>query len=144
MLTRMFAGDGEGDEVLGFPLSGGQWQRVALARALIRRGRDLIVLDEPSSGLDPEAEYRMHQQLLAHRAGRTSLLISHRLGMVRSADTIVVLDDGAVVEQGAHDELVAAGGVYARAFDRQASGYLGAASAADRTPADPAPVGGAQ
>jgi ATP-binding cassette, subfamily B, bacterial len=139
MLTRMFASDGEGDEVHGFPLSGGQWQRVALARALIRRGRDLIVLDEPSSGLDPEAEYRMHQQLLAHQAGRTSLLISHRLGMVRSADVIVVLDNGTVVEQGGHDELIAAGGLYARAFGRQASGYLGATPAAD-----PAPVGGAQ
>jgi ATP-binding cassette subfamily B protein len=86
----------------------------------------------------------MHRQLLAHQAGRTSLLISHRLGMVRSADVIVVLDDGVVVEQGGHDDLVAAGGLYARAFGRQASGYLGVAPAADLAPADPAPVGGAQ
>ncbi|GAA4972450.1 ABC transporter ATP-binding protein [Actinoplanes utahensis] len=124
MLTRSFAGDSDSGGALGVPLSGGQWQRVALARALLRRGRDFILLDEPSSGLDPEAEYRMHEELLTHRSGGTSLLISHRLGMVRTADVIVVLEDGVVVEQGTHRDLLATGGVYARAFNRQASGYV--------------------
>ena len=76
-------------------LSGGQWQRVALARALLRDGRDLLILDEPSSGLDAEAEHEIHPRLRELRAGRTSLLISHRLGAVRDADRIVVLEPDA-------------------------------------------------
>ncbi|MBF9131103.1 ABC transporter ATP-binding protein [Plantactinospora sp. S1510] len=120
MLTRLFADD---TNHAGVVLSGGQWQRVALARALVRDGRDLLILDEPSSGLDAEAEYQMHHRLREHRAGQTSLLISHRLGAVRDADAIVVLDDGVVVEQGDHDALLAADGHYARLFTMQAEGY---------------------
>ena len=67
-------------------LSGGQWQRLALARALLRADCDLLILDEPSSGLDAEAEHEIHQQLQRMRAGRTSVLISHRLSTVRDAD----------------------------------------------------------
>ncbi len=128
-LTRMFTGDGDGGSEEdgssddGVLLSGGQWQRLAIARALIRRGRDLVVLDEPSSGLDPSAEHDVHTRLGEHRAGRTSLLISHRLGAVRSADTILVLSGGTVIEQGTHDELVTGGGEYATLFRLQASGY---------------------
>jgi ATP-binding cassette, subfamily B, bacterial len=104
-------------------LSGGQWQRVALARALMRTGSDLMILDEPSAGLDAEAEYEIHTTLRAHRTGRTSLLISHRLSAVRGADRIVVLDGGEPVEEGTHDELMTRDGLYARLFRTQAAGY---------------------
>jgi ATP-binding cassette subfamily B protein len=107
----------------GVELSGGQWQRLALARAFLREGRDFMILDEPSSGLDAEAEHEIHAALTRHRADRTSLLISHRLSTVRDAELIVVLADGRVVESGDHDCLVSTGGEYARLFALQASGY---------------------
>jgi ATP-binding cassette subfamily B protein len=123
MLSRSFAGeDGADDD--GVVLSGGQWQRVALGRTLLRDGRDLTILDEPSSGLDAEAEHEIHTQLREYRAGRTSLLISHRLGAVRAADLIVVLRDGAVVERGAHADLIGLDGHYAHLFRLQAGSYL--------------------
>ena len=87
-------------------LSGGQWQRLALARAFLRDRRDLMILDEPSSGLDAEAEHEVHSSLRHHRAGATSVLISHRLGAVRDANLIAVLAEGKVAELGTHDELM--------------------------------------
>ena len=124
MLTRVWMGADTGDDpVTGVVLSGGQWQRLALARAVLRRGSALVVLDEPSAGLDAEAEHELHVRLRELRAGRTSLLISHRLGTVRDADVLVVLDDGAVVEQGTHAELIALDGRYAGLFRLQAGGY---------------------
>ncbi|MFG1685645.1 ABC transporter ATP-binding protein [Nonomuraea sp. NPDC049269] len=123
LLSRGFTLDEEGEEAEGVLLSGGQWQRVALARAFLRRDRDLMILDEPSSGLDPEAEYEVHSRLASLRSGRTSVVISHRLGAVRAADRIVVLADGVVTEEGTHAELLADGGTYARLFTRQATGY---------------------
>jgi ATP-binding cassette subfamily B protein len=110
----------------GVSLSGGQWQRVALARALLRSDADVLVLDEPSSGLDAEAEAEIHQRLRELRSGRTSLLISHRLGTVRDADRIVVLDGGRITEAGDHASLLAADGTYARLFRLQADGYRAA------------------
>ena len=107
-------------------LSGGQWQRVALARALMRDGRDLLILDEPSSGLDAEAEHEIHARAAAQPGRAHQLLISHRLGAVRDADLIVVLDGGRIAEQGDHDALLAAGGQYARLFRLQAAGYQAA------------------
>ncbi|HEX4721804.1 MAG TPA: ABC transporter ATP-binding protein [Pseudonocardiaceae bacterium] len=121
LLSRAFF---DVDDHVGAALSGGQWQRVALARSLMRDQADLLILDEPSSGMDAAAEYRVNRSLRAHRAGRTSLLISHRLSALRDADLIVVLDDGRVVERGTHDELTNAGGRYARLFAMQASGYV--------------------
>jgi ATP-binding cassette subfamily B protein len=111
------------DPETGVLLSGGQWQRLALARAFLRDRRDLMILDEPSAGLDAEAEYEVHSSLRRHRDGATSVLISHRLGTVRDAHLIAVLADGRVAELGSHDELIAASGEYARLFRLQASGY---------------------
>jgi ATP-binding cassette subfamily B protein len=119
------------DPQTGVLLSGGQWQRLALARAFLRGGRDLMILDEPSSGLDPEAEHEIHAGLAAARAGRATVLISHRLNTVRTAEHILVLADGVVSEQGDHDALMARAGTYARLFELQAQGYADQVAATD-------------
>ncbi|GAA0827885.1 ABC transporter ATP-binding protein [Streptosporangium amethystogenes subsp. fukuiense] len=121
LMTRSFFQEDEQSE--GVYLSGGQGQRIAIARALLRDERDLLILDEPSSGLDAEAEYELHMRLKKHRAGKTSLLISHRLNTVREADILVVLDDGVVAELGSHDDLIQLDGHYSRLFTMQAVGY---------------------
>jgi ATP-binding cassette, subfamily B, bacterial len=123
MLSRTFDPINHDDPASGVLLSGGQWQRVALARALLRDDADVLILDEPNSGLDAEAEHEVHRRLREHRDGRTSLLISHRLSAVRDADSIVVLSGGTVAEEGSHAALLGHGGLYARLFDLQASGY---------------------
>lgn len=124
MLSRIFVSEQDKDDPeTGVVLSGGQWQRLALARAFLRDRRDLLILDEPSSGLDAVAEHEVHTRLREHRRGRTSVLISHRLGAVRGADQIVVLDDGAVTERGTHEELITREGLYAELFQLQAAGY---------------------
>jgi ATP-binding cassette subfamily B protein len=114
---------GADDQQYGVLLSGGQWQRLALARTLLRDRRDLLILDEPNSGLDAEAEHEIHRTLRKHREGATSVLISHRLGTVRDADHIAVLVNGRIAEQGTHDSLLEADGEYARLFRLQADGY---------------------
>lgn len=131
MLTRLFTAGQEsaGQESaeaaaeIGVYLSGGQWQRIAVARGLVRKDRDLLILDEPSAGLDPEAEHGIQRALTQLRTGRTTLLISHRLSTVRDADRIVVLEAGKVAEEGTHRELLAHPGRYAALFRLQASGY---------------------
>jgi ATP-binding cassette, subfamily B, bacterial len=114
--------DGAGDAA-GARLSGGQSQRLALARSLMRDDAELMILDEPSSGLDAEAEQEIHRSLQSHRGSRTCLLVSHRLSAVREADVIAVLAAGEITELGTHDQLMAAGDGYARLFALQASGY---------------------
>jgi subfamily B ATP-binding cassette protein MsbA len=99
----------------GVRLSGGQRQRVAIARALLKDA-PILILDEATAALDNEAERLVQQALQAVRAGRTSLIVAHRLSTIEHADRIVVLDGGRIVEQGTHAALLAAGGAYARLY----------------------------
>jgi ATP-binding cassette subfamily B protein len=110
----------------GVDLSGGQWQRVALARALLaaRAGARVLVLDEPAASLDVRAEAALHDQFLALTEGLTTLVISHRLSTVRNAQTICVLADGRICEQGDHTSLLASGGRYEELFRMQAARFV--------------------
>jgi ATP-binding cassette subfamily B protein len=106
----------------GVDLSGGEWQKVALARAYMRDAQ-LLILDEPTAALDARAEYDVFVRFNELMAGRMAVVISHRFSTVRMADRIVVLKDGEVVEQGTHDTLATANGLYAELFSMQAAGY---------------------
>ena len=107
----------DGDE-----LSMGEWQKIALARAFVRDS-PIIILDEPTSFLDPVAEHDIVTRFRRLAADRSTILISHRLATVRMADRIYVLDDGRIAESGRHDDLMRRGGVYARLFEMQAQSY---------------------
>lgn len=107
----------------GTDLSGGEWQRIAIARGLFRPEARVLVLDEPSAALDPLSELALFERFAALAAGRTAVLISHRLGPTRLADHVIVLERGLVVEQGPPGALLAAGGPYADMFAAQAEWY---------------------
>jgi ATP-binding cassette subfamily B protein len=117
LLSRNFATDG-----FGIDLSGGQWQKIALARSFVRQG-ELIILDEPLSALDPQAEHEMLDCFTKLIAGKTSLIITHRLNAVHIADLIAVIDQGKIIEFGSHDELIKLGGTYARLYAMQAQSF---------------------
>lgn len=106
-------------------LSGGQWQKIALARAFMRGTEaDLLVLDEPTANLDPEAEYKLFETIKRIRKGKTTVYISHRFNTVRAADKIMVMEKGGVIEFGSHEELMALkDGVYKRLYTLQARGF---------------------
>ncbi|AGZ40188.1 ABC transporter ATP-binding protein [Actinoplanes friuliensis] len=109
----------------GADLSGGQWQRLAVSRAFYRDA-PLLICDEPTANLDARAEHDVYLRLRELAAGRTVVLITHRMASVREADRIYVLDHGAVTEEGDHETLMAAGGTYAQLFGLQASAYQSA------------------
>jgi len=102
----------------GVTLSGGQRQRIAIARAVIRN-TPLLILDEPSSGLDAEAEKLVFDALDRLMKGKTSIVIAHRLSTVRAADIIFVVKDGSIAEQGRHEDLIASGGIYSGLYGIQ-------------------------
>ncbi|MBL9021828.1 MAG: ABC transporter ATP-binding protein [Myxococcales bacterium] len=107
----------------GVELSGGEWQSIALARSFAREGARVLILDEPTAALDANAEQAVFQRFHELAKGRTAIVISHRFPTVRMADQIVVVDGGELRESGTHAELIERGGVYAKLFDVQASGY---------------------
>lgn len=106
----------------GEELSVGQWQKVALARAFLRESQ-LIVLDEPTSAMDPKAEYEVFQKFRDLTRDQMAVIVTHRLSTVKMADRIFVLDKGRIIEQGTHLELIQLGGTYARLFEVQAQSY---------------------
>lgn len=107
----------------GRELSGGQWQKIALSRAFMRSRADILVLDEPTSAMDAEAEVQIFDRFRAMTPNQMAILISHRFSTVRMADQILVISNGEVVEQGTHAALLKARGRYAHLFALQAAGY---------------------
>lgn len=107
----------------GRELSLGQWQKIALSRAFVRKGADLVVLDEPTASMDAAAEAQIFDHFREITQDQMAIVISHRFSTVRMADEIIVLKDGHVVEHGSHEELMKNAGNYARLFDIQAAGY---------------------
>lgn len=114
----------------GVKLSGGQRQRIALARAILKDA-PILVLDEATSALDSEVEAAIQAALSRVMEGKTVLAIAHRLSTIARMDRIIVLDQGQIVEDGSHDELLAKGGLYARYWNRQSGGFIGIDEAAE-------------
>jgi ATP-binding cassette, subfamily B, bacterial len=106
----------------GIGLSGGEWQKIALARAYMRDAQ-ILILDEPTASLDARAEYEVFKRFSDLIDGRTAVIISHRFSTVRMADRIIVLQNGSIVEEGSHDELIANKALYAELFALQSKGY---------------------
>jgi ATP-binding cassette subfamily B protein len=106
----------------GQQLSGGEWQKIALARAFMRDAR-LLILDEPTSSLDPQAEYEVFAHFRELTAGKSAIFISHRFSTVRLANRIIVLEEGRILEEGSHEALLERGGRYAELFTLQAQAY---------------------
>jgi ATP-binding cassette subfamily B multidrug efflux pump len=107
----------------GVKLSGGQRQRIALARVLLKNA-PILILDEATSALDSEVEAAIQEQLYNLMEGKTVIAIAHRLSTIAAMDRLVIMDQGRIVEQGHHNELLARGGLYAELWARQSGGFL--------------------
>ncbi|AJY51817.1 ABC transporter ATP-binding protein [Halomonas sp. KO116] len=107
----------------GQELSGGQWQKIALSRAYMRENADILVLDEPTAAMDAAAEAEIFTRFREHSRDKMAILISHRFSTVRSADLILVIDQGHIIERGTHEALLETDGRYAKLFKLQAAGY---------------------
>jgi len=107
----------------GVKLSGGQRQRIAIARVLLKDA-PILILDEATSALDSEVEAAIQGQLQQLMAGKTVIAIAHRLSTIAAMDRLIVLEAGKIVEEGTHAQLLAAGGTYARLWQRQSGGFL--------------------
>jgi ATP-binding cassette, subfamily B, bacterial len=107
----------------GQELSGGQWQKIALSRAFMRSDADILILDEPTAAMDPEAEMTIFNHFRSLTQDRMVVLISHRFSTVRMADKIIVMANGQIIEQGSHEQLLKTKGRYAHLFLLQAAGY---------------------
>ena len=108
----------------GQELSLGQWQKIALSRAFMRKSADILVLDEPTSAIDAEAEYLIFERLKEVTEEQMVILISHRFSTVRMADQIIVMENSKITERGSHKELLELDGKYAKLFNLQAQGYV--------------------
>ena len=107
----------------GAVLSGGETQKIAVARTFVKDA-PMKIFDEPSSALDPIAEYELFQNIMKEGSDHTMLFISHRLSSVKNCDKVFMLEKGHLIEEGAHDELIAANGSYAQMYKKQAMNYL--------------------
>jgi len=108
----------------GVKLSGGQRQRIAIARVILKNA-PILILDEATSALDSEVEAAIQEQFDNLMINKTVVAIAHRLSTIAKMDRLIVLEDGQIIEQGSHSELVAAQGVYASLWSRQSGGFLG-------------------
>ncbi len=115
ILNKQFTG--------GIEPSEGQWQKIALSRAFYKDA-PILILDEPTSAIDPKAESEIFERLFTYAKDKTVIIISHRFSTVRNADRILVMNEGRIVEEGSHSELVALNGIYKEAYDLQKKGYL--------------------
>jgi ATP-binding cassette subfamily B multidrug efflux pump len=107
----------------GVKLSGGQRQRIAIARVLLKNA-PILILDEATSALDSEVEAAIQESLNTLMTGKTVIAIAHRLSTIAAMDRLVIMDEGCIVEQGSHEQLLKAGGIYAALWHRQSGGFL--------------------